>query len=114
MSAATSIDTNVSEELKASDFCFFVQEDGQDGDTIAYFCPLKFFRENGHMSDEYYDALDEFVPMDMDEMADNCYGTSRSVEEVREELLKLGFVEDEAFNEFMGGLESGPAAATTN
>ena len=87
--------------MVAKDFCFYLEQDDTDGDTYAYFCPIKFFHESGSMSKEIYDVLDEVVPDDMDEVQDNCYATSRKEAEVEAELLKIGFVKDEAFCEFM-------------
>lgn len=90
--------------MVAKDFCFYLEEDETDGDTYAYFCPLKFFRESGSMSKAIYDVLDEVVPDDMDEVQDNCYATSRTMVEVEVQLQKLGFVQDDAFDEFMSDL----------
>ena len=102
------------ETLYPKDFCFYLEQDPLDGDTVAYFCPLKFFKENGSMSEEYYDALDEHVPEDMDEIADNCYATAQSMEDVEKQLVSLGFVKDEEFWSFMediDGSEEAPLAA---
>ena len=89
----------------AADFCFYLEQDDTDGDTYAFFCPLKFFQENSSMSKEVYDILDEIIPEDMDEVQDNCYATSRSMEDVEAQLLKLGFVQDDAFDEFMSNID---------
>ncbi len=91
-------------KMAATDFCFYLEEDETDGDTYAYFCPIKFFKESGSMSKAIYDILDEVVPDDMDEVQDNCYATARTMNEVEEQLLKLGFVQDEAFDEFMSNI----------
>lgn len=96
--------TTEEENLEAKDFCFYLEEDEQDGDAYAYFCPLSHFRESGRMSKALYDVLDRIVPDHMDEMQDNCYATSASLEEVREELLSLGFVQDEEFDSFMSNI----------
>lgn len=88
-------------KLSTSDFCFFLETDETDGDTYAYFCPMKFFKENGHMSDLYYDILDEIVPADMDEVMDNCYACSRAIDVVEAQLLSLGFTKNLEFWEFM-------------
>ena len=87
----------------AADFVFYLEDD-TDGDTYAFFCPLKFFRENSSMSKEIYDILDEIIPEDMDEVQDNCYSTSRSMEDVESQLLELGFVQDDTFDEFMSDI----------
>ena len=88
----------------AADFVFYLEKDDTDGDTYAFFCPLKFFRENSSMSKEIYDILDEIIPEDMDEVQDNCYSTSRSMEDVESQLLELGFVQDDTFDEFMSDI----------
>lgn len=90
--------------LTAKDFCFYLEVDPTDGDTYAFFCPIKFFKENGQMSKELYDALDEVVPADMDEVADNCYSSSKSLDEVEQKLLDLGFVKDDEFWKFMDSI----------
>lgn len=101
----SSENSNKTTELSPKDFCFFLQRDSEDGDTYAYFVPLTYFRENKQMSGEIYDVLDEYAPEDMDEVLDNCYACSRSMEEVEKELLEIGFVEDEEFTKFMSDLD---------
>jgi hypothetical protein len=100
--AVTEVDES---KLEAKDFVFYLEKDQEDGDTYAFFCPLSYFRENSQMPEAVYDALDALVPVDMDEMQNNCYATSRSLEEVEQELLSLGFVQDEEFEQFMSNLD---------
>lgn len=92
-------------QMEAKDFCFFVEEDFEDGDTYAYFCPLDYFKENKTMSPEYHDDLDFMLPSSMDEIAENCYVTSKSAAEVIENLERLGFVRDEDFWNFMKSID---------
>lgn len=111
--------SSTEKQWKPADFCFHIEVDTEgEGDTIVFFTDNSFFEKNNkigtflsendkdeNIAEILADAVDDFVPDYMDELACSCYGTSRSAEEVRTQLLTIGFVENTNFSNFMSSLQ---------
>lgn len=89
-----------------SDFYFYVgktrEKVGDEEFSWYSIVPATFFKSKGYMYDQSVGYLiDRFLPEDHGEASSCSYMSEKSPEEIREELLKLGFVEDPGFNKFM-------------
>ncbi len=76
---------------------------GADFPVQLMICPQDYFIENGcqydgHLSDELRDA--GLLPDDFDEIAESAFAvcSSRTLEEVTQDLLARGYIQDEEYN----------------
>lgn len=71
-----------------------------DGDVLVVMCPKDFFMKNGYVCDKHL-GIQHLLPKSIiAECQEGMFDTSLNVEETREVLLNLGFVEDESFSNF--------------
>lgn len=91
----------LTEPTAASDFFFYAEADEDTGDTCVFFCPRNFFEKNKKMSTKFYFILEETMPDEYDELAENCYSAFKPLAEVEEEMAAFGFVKNEEFSEFV-------------
>lgn len=81
--------TPLCKEAEPSDFYFNIQDDGS-GYCFISIVPVLFFDKHGSFFDETI-PIDHLLPDDFEEEMECTYGCDRSAEDVREELLGLGF-----------------------
>jgi hypothetical protein len=96
---------NMCAKTKASDYYFYV-DDSQPwiylGKTYIYICltPIAYFKRRGCMFDcSMY--LDHILPDDFSESMESTWECPRSLEDIKQDLLSRGFVDNEEFNAFM-------------
>lgn len=89
------------ESSRASDFLFHCADEPDVG-TIVSVVPEAFFRKNGYMYDGHLD-LSHLLPPDMSDEMECVWLTDGSVNEVEQEMTKLGFKKDAGFDKLLGG-----------
>lgn len=85
---------------KPSDFYFHVMEDIQEmsfGATIIAIVPKLYFHKEKCMWDQSM-FLNHILPSDFNESMESIWDSDRSVDEIRSELLNLGFEENLEFS----------------
>ncbi len=85
-------------------FAFAEDEDnGEDSNAVCFYVVEKdFFEKNGHLDSVHF--TDQFeLPSHFDEVMESCFLVENSTEnEVRKELLALGFTESKELTEMLG------------
>jgi len=74
-------------QTKPEDFYFMVENSGH-----AVITPKEYYDQNGCMYDQHL-LIDHILPKELGEEMEGAYSFEVSPEEMRDKLLKLGFVE---------------------
>jgi hypothetical protein len=85
----------------SSDFYFAAAND-EFYKTAITLVPKLFFHAEKCCWDQGM-QIDHLLPKDFDETMEATWGCDRSLEEVKSELLSLGFEENEEFSDFIAG-----------
>lgn len=92
--------------MNPSDFYFNVKFYEEEGMTAAILCPIEFFEDHGHLSDDL-DGIEDILPDGFYECTDATFETEFDVEEAKEILKSAGFVSHKSFDAYINneGLE---------
>ncbi len=86
------------------DLKFMVEEGMYEKDevnlTLVVIVPISFWNDNGYVYDQHLN-IDHILPNHMGECMESHFESGKSVAETRDELLALGFQENEMFTKFM-------------
>lgn len=82
-----------------NDFAFFLHVN-EDGKTQVEMGDLEYFQQYGARSDWHISEV-AVTPEFLDEVCEGSFYSEEDIETTRKELIKLGFVEDNEFSNFM-------------
>lgn len=87
----------------ASDFYFDVREDAYDHIPTIVICAKDYFDDNGFCFDQHINIDHLLDPNVFEEMMEGIYvvDNGKSVEDIRAELIKAGFIDSKEFSEFL-------------
>ena len=91
--------------LSQSEFYFYAGANLDPADqsygitTWVVICPVSFFEEHGFLIDQYL-GITDMLPDYSSEEGDALFSSNKSIEETRQDFLKLGFKESEQFSLF--------------